>query len=318
MTTPGGRGGYAAPHLVWEAVLFVLAVVATAVAVAQGHFFAASGPWPQVALTGFVATGLALSLRTGTPNLAVSAMATLAQLVYVLVVNRNLPPAFAALLAVLAVVVLGLVLAVIVGLTGLPAWAVSLAGIAVGDTVAFARGANVEALHRGLLGPSILDIFAVLFIVGSVAGGVLWLAPGVRSRLSPGEARPAGLDRRLLRAVVGLGGSSLLAGTGGVLLAGYLGSSGFTSDFVALLSTVGAVLLGGASLAGRGGGIAGTALGVYLMSVVGFAAAGHGGPLWLRSLLPSLLAILLGLLAGWLIDRAVAGTTLTDRAAAPP
>ncbi|MEN3306712.1 MAG: hypothetical protein V7603_2914 [Micromonosporaceae bacterium] len=293
-------------HLIWEVVLLVLAILATVLAVAQGHFFSTGGVWPQLAITGLLAAGLALSLRTGTPNLAVASVASLAQLVYVLLVNEDLPPVLAGVLAVLAAFGLGAVLAAITGLTGLPGWAVSLGGVAVANIVAFAQGGNIAALHAGFLKPPILDAFAALFVIGSVAGGALWLLPAIRALLSPGDDppdRPAPLGRRLLRALVGLGGSSLLAGVAGVLLAGYTGAAGFTGDSTQLLAAFGAVLLGGVSLAGRGGGVAGTALGAYLLSVVAFAAAMHGGPFWLRTALPAMLALLLGLFAGWLLDR---------------
>jgi ribose transport system permease protein len=308
-------GRAALAHLIWEAVLLVLAVLATIVAVVQGHFFSASGMWPQFAVTGLLAAGLALSLRTGTPNLAVASVAALAQLVYVLLVNEDLPPVAAGALAVLAASALGAVLAAITGLTGLPAWAVSLAGIAIANVVGYARGGNITPLHAGFVKPAILDVFAVLFVLGSLAGGVLWLLPPVRALLGPGgdpPDRPVPPPRRLLRALVGLGGSSLLAGLAGVLLAGYTGASGFGGDTTQLLTALAAVLLGGMSLAGRGGGVAGTVLGAYLLSVVAFAAAVHGGPFWLRTALPATVALVLGLFASWVLDR------VSVRIPAPP
>jgi ribose/xylose/arabinose/galactoside ABC-type transport system permease subunit len=307
---PGRPGSALLAHVAWEAVLLVLAIAATGVAIAQGHFFAASGLWPQLAIDGLVAAGFALSLRTGTPNLAVAATASLAQLVYVLVANHNTPAVLAGVVAVLAAVGLGLALALVTGLTGLPAWAVSLAGIAVMQVVGFGQAGNIQALRNGLVKAPILDVFAVLFILGSVAGGALWTVPALRAALGPAGDPPGQqppLARRLTRALAGFGGSSLLAGVSGVLLAGYVGAAGFTGDQTLLLLAVGAVLLGGVSLTGRGGGIAGTFLGVYILVVVEFIAAIHGGPLWLRRALPEMLAILLGLLAGGLLERVGAG-----------
>jgi hypothetical protein len=195
-------------------------------------------------------------------------------------------------------------LAAITGLTDLPAWAVSVGGIAIANVIAFARGGTVAALHSGFIRPAIVDVFAALFVAGSVAGGALWLLPAVRALLSPGVAAPLG--PRMLRALVGLGGSSLLAGIAGVLLGGYTGAAGFTADNPQLLVAFGAVLLGGMSLVGNGGGVAGTALGAYLLAVVAYAAAVHGGPYWLRTALPVAVAMLIGLFASALLDRATA------------
>src|SRR5205823_4061412 len=136
-------------RLAWEAVLLVLALVATAFAAAQGHFFTADGLWPQLAVTALLASALALSLRAGTPNLAFVAVATLAQLLYVLLVDVEVPPVAAAAVAVLAVALLGALLALLTALTGLPAWAVSLAGVAIASLVGLAGG-NARSLHAGL------------------------------------------------------------------------------------------------------------------------------------------------------------------------
>ncbi len=284
------------PRLVWEAILLVLAVVVTAIAVAQGHFFAAGGMWPQFAADGLMAAGLALSLRTGTPNLAVAAIASLAQLVYVLLVDQRVPAAGAGAVALLAALALGSAMALVVRLAAVPAWAVSFAGIAIVEVVAYSQAATVPALPAGTPGPALFEVAAALFALGSVAGGLLWLRPAVRGAIGPTAPGP-------VRALVGLGGSSLLAGVAGLLLAGYTGMAGFVGDETVLLLVFGAVVLGGVSVRGQGGGIAGTVLGVYLLVAVEYAGAVHGGPLWLRRALPDTLAIVVGLLAGALLSR---------------
>lgn len=282
------------PQLVREAVLLVLGVAVTATAVARGHFFAGGSVAPQVALDGFTAAGLALSLRTGTPNLAVASMASLAQLVFVLLSNQGIAAVAAAGVAVAVASGVGATLGGAVALTGLPAWAVSLCGIAVANVVAYAVGGNTDALGTGTFGTLTLTVAAVVFVAGSLAGGVLWRLPAVRARLSPGA-----VDTRtpLPRALVGLGGSSALAAVSGVLLAGYTGAAGFTADPAALVTALGAVLLGGVGLNGRRGGVAGTALGVYLLAVISFAGATQGDPYWVRVALPAMFALLVGLFA---------------------
>jgi ribose/xylose/arabinose/galactoside ABC-type transport system permease subunit len=294
------------PHVVWEGVLLVFALVATALSVAQGHLFHGSGPWPQLAVYGTLAAGLALSLRTRTPNLAVASIASLSGVVYAVLLHADWPLGLAAAVAVLTALGFGLVLAVIVGLTGAPAWAVSLGGVALASTIGLANGVTLRPILDGAISPEWLTAFAALFVVGSLAGGALWLVPavgsGLRATAIEGEPAP-GIGRRLLAALVGLGGSSLLAGLAGVLEAGRLTSVVFTSSQGDLLFALGAVLLGGVSLTGRGGGIAGTVLAAYLLVTVQFLLIYDGDPGWAAKFLPLTVAILLGVLVSRLLDR---------------
>lgn len=290
------------PDLIWEAVLVVIAIVVTGLAVAAGGFTPAHVA-PHFAVLGFIATGLALSLRTGTPNLALTGQAAVGQLLYVVLVQHNLPGLAAGALTVLAVGALGAVLALIAGLTGQPGWAVTLMGLAACYAIVFGSGTNVRLLPiEHDLTPGYLEVFAVLFILGSLAGGALWLLPPVRALLAP-ATEPVGVGHRLVRAFIGLAGSSALAGLAGALTAGYNGASTAGFDLVTLFVALGAVLLGGVSLAGRGGGVAGTVLGTYILATVTFMGIMHGWSSWVDSVVPALVAMLLGLPAVWLLDR---------------
>jgi ribose/xylose/arabinose/galactoside ABC-type transport system permease subunit len=292
-------------HLVWEGVLLVAALVVTMLGVAEGHVFTGPGPWSQVAIVGMLAAGLALSLRTGTPNLAVASIASVSGLLYAVLITDGWPIAPAALLAVLAALGFGAVLAVLVGLTGAPAWAVSLGGVAVASTIGLANGLMPRYIPQGLITNGWLTGFAALFVVGSVAGGALWLVPGVRAGLRApavnGAPAPA-VGRRLLAALVGLGGSSLLAGLAGVLGTGRLTVAVFTGTDSSLLFALGAVLLGGVSLTGRGGGVAGTALGAYLLVIVRQVLLVDGDRSWAAMALPATVAVLLGLVVSRVLD----------------
>jgi ribose/xylose/arabinose/galactoside ABC-type transport system permease subunit len=286
-------------HIVWEGLLLVAAFVVTALGVAEGHFYAGGGPWPQLAIIGLLAAALALSLRTGTPNLAVGALVPLGGLLYVRLMSEAgwsaLP---AAAVAVLAALGFGLVLALVVGLTGAPAWAVSLGGLALATAVGLANGSLVYPLP-GRDNPSgTLNVFAAVFVVGSIAAGVLWLLPGMRSLTVAGDAGPG---RRVLAALVGLGGSSLLAGLAGVLEAERLASANFVGGDTLLLLALGAALLGGVSLAGRGGGITGTVLAAFLLVGTGRLVTLYGGPVWLTFVLTGV-AIVVGALVSRLFD----------------
>jgi ribose/xylose/arabinose/galactoside ABC-type transport system permease subunit len=291
-------------HFVWEGVLLLAAVVVTALGVAEGPVFAGPGPWPMLAILGTLTAALALSLRTGTPNLAVASIASLAGVLYGALVVDGWQVVPAAVVAVLAAFVFGVVLALVTGLTGAPAWAVSLGGVTLATTVGLAGGVIPRILAGGQIAAGWLTGFAGLFVVGSLAGGVLWLVPAVRLGLG-GATRngpPPGLGRRLLTALVGLGGSSLVAGLAGVLEAGRLAAANFTGSQLELLVALGAALLGGVSLTGRGGGVAGTVLAVYLLVIVDQLVTVHNGQLWAAVTLPATLAIFVGILVSRLLD----------------
>jgi ribose/xylose/arabinose/galactoside ABC-type transport system permease subunit len=291
----------------WEAVLLLAAIVVLALGVAEGHFFGGGGPWPDLAVLGLLAAGIALSLRTGTPNLAVAAVAPFAGLLYVqLVTAGHLGAVPAAVVTVLATLGLGLVLALVTGLTGAPAWAVSLGGVALVSLVAFANWPDAQFLTN-LNNPDgmpanpngLLTVTAAIFAVGSVAGGLVWLLPAVRSLSAAGDP---GLGRRTVAALVGLGGSSLLAGLAGILQAVRLDSAAFNGTETQLLFALGAALLGGASLAGRGGGIIGTVLATFVLVGVDRLVRLHEGPAWAAFLLPVTIAIVVGILVSRLFD----------------
>lgn len=298
-------------RIAWEAVLLLGALVVLALGVADGHFFGGGGPWPQLAIFGLLAAGLALSLRTGTPNLAVTGVAQFAGLLYVQLrapsggSGDGLPDLPAILAVLVACLAVGVVLALITGLTGAPAWAVSLGGLALVLTVSFAAwGSAPTRLLVPHGGPQdnpngLLTAFAVVFAVGSVAAGLLWLLPGVRAVTVAGDAR---LGRRLLASLVGLGGSSLLAGLAGVLQAKELNGAGLVEGDQLLLLVFGAAVLGGASLSGRGGGIAGTVLATFILVGAGRLAVLHGAAAWTSTFLPAAVAIVVGVLASQLFD----------------
>lgn len=298
-------------RIAWEAVLLLGALVVLALGVADGHFFGGGGPWPQLAVFGLMAAGVALSLRTGTPNLAVTGIAQFAGLLYVQLRAPSRGPGdgwpdVPAILAVLVVCLgIGVVLALLTGLTGAPAWAVSLGGLALVLTVSFAAWGNTPTrLLVPYGGPpgnpnGLLTAFAAVFAVGSVAGGLLWLLPGVRTLTVAGDVGPG---RRLLGALVGLGGSSLLAGLAGVLQAKLLEGANLAGGDQLLLLVFGAALLGGASLAGRGGGIAGTVLATFILVGAGRLVLLQGGTSWTSTFLPASVAIVVGVLVSQLFD----------------
>jgi ribose/xylose/arabinose/galactoside ABC-type transport system permease subunit len=253
------------PHLVWEGVLLLAAIGCIAGVLAINHeAFAKGRTFNLFAVVGFVALGLALSFRTGTPNLAVGQFAMLGGMLYT--------PDGTLLQPILVALVAGLVLAGIVGLLGLPAWATTFAAGAVisGFALVDAGARGTEPL-TDRSDPPWVAVFAA-FAVLSVAGGVLFAVPAVRRYLSasrPGGDPEAGRfsSRKLIGALVGVGGSSVLATIAGILQAEWLGAS-TSYDNGLLVVALAAVLIGGVSPWGRRAGVLGVALGVVVVCCV--------------------------------------------------
>jgi ribose/xylose/arabinose/galactoside ABC-type transport system permease subunit len=272
-TGPGALRGLL-PHLVWEALLLLSAVgLAIALAVTNSRVFGQGSVvlWSQLAITGMFAAALALSFRTATPNLAVASVGTASGWVYVELVNGGSGSVVAWLVAVLTALAIGLVLAVIVGFSPLPAWAVSLVatGIILG-VIRLGDNVNLQPLRDGVTGRGTFIAWTVLFVLGSVAAGVVFAVPAVRAatsrnRVDPGTEPPR-LGARLVGALIGLAGSSLLGGIAGVLSVLRL-QAAQQFDF-SLALVLAAVLLGGVSVLGRRAGVLGVVLAVTALVFV--------------------------------------------------
>jgi ribose transport system permease protein len=169
-------------------------------------------------------------------------------------------------------VVFGALLGAVTGLTSAPAWAVSLGGLAATQGFVFGViGPEGLPVNEQLPGPlRYAGVWFAAFVVISIAGAVVLAIPPVRRLLSANRTatdpvRFGGAE--LIGALVGLAGSSLLAGLAGLaLVVQTRGAFPIGGDF-GILVALGAVLIGGVSVFGGRGGIAGTVLGVALMSV---------------------------------------------------
>jgi ribose/xylose/arabinose/galactoside ABC-type transport system permease subunit len=305
------------PYLVWEAILVPVVVVLFFLASLRGSIFHGPGLWYSIAEIGFLASGLALSLRTGTPNLAVPTIAGAAGAGYAKLAVNGWPAIVALLLALLAAVVFGLVLGLVTGVTGLPGWAVSLAGLAVAQAVTFelTNGTTLLVPGSAVLSSGTGLVWALLFLLVSVGGGALWLVPAVQTMLvavGPDGQRERRLGGRLPGALAGFVGSCLLAAVGGIIAVGYLRAASPAS--VMNLSLVfAAVLIGGASLFGTRAGVAGTFLGVLALAATERALVMQDASFWVRELVYGL-AILFGLFVGWVLDLLSSGQRAPDQA----
>ncbi|HEV7823329.1 MAG TPA: hypothetical protein VGP02_00310 [Mycobacteriales bacterium] len=256
-------------HFVWEAalagLLVVLAVCSLVLlpAVRSTSFFVdilgAAAP------IGVLAMAFSLSLRGAVPNLAVVPLGALAGAMYTATVE-DVGTTGAVLRALVLTAVLGLLIgALVVGLR-VPSWAGSVAVglLATGLALSVAPESGlVSAIPEFATGK--LRAFAV-FAVVSIAGGLLCLVPAVRRTLGAYREEDGGVLAGVM-AVLVLVVSSVVAGVGGLLLVFGSGSSspGLALELWLPLT---AVVLGGASLYGRRVGVAGTVLGVLLLTAV--------------------------------------------------
>ncbi|WP_214317361.1 ABC transporter permease subunit [Nonomuraea sediminis] len=289
-------------HLIWEGVLALCAVALAVAVVATGAGF--SVVLAQAAPAGLIATGLALSLRTATPNLAVGPLAALTGAVAAyLGGGYGWPQPVALTIAILVALVLGIVLALFVAVVSVPAWAASIVTAVMCQGLLL--GLTQEGPRTWTFPPSVPSYtWFALFAVVSVGGGLLWLVQPVRDTLSASrregdQGRWAGL-RPGIGALIGLTGSSLLAGLGGLAQLMRLQISVPTADWATTAAALAAVLLGGVSLYGRRGGIAGTLLGVLILAMAGTLLAYHAVPTWITLLVTGLAAAL-----GLVVNRGV-------------
>ncbi len=281
------------PHLVWEGILAGLVVIVSVLAVSlpSVSVFSHGTLFLRYAYVLPVAVGLALSMRTGAANLAVGGIATMSGVLYADLIAEGSSALVAGLAAVAIALGFGLVLALVTALSRVPGWAVTLAGLAVTEAIAIGvPNGQTIAIRTGGLGTGALDAIAVVFVIVSLAGGVLWLTPPVRATLGPAPSGRVTLPG----ALAGIVGSSVLAALAGVFQAGYIHSASPVDSTPLLLTAVAAVLLGGVSASGRGGGVAGTVLGSFLLTVIYFWALIDNEPSWVGSLVPPAVAIVVG------------------------
>lgn len=285
-------------HVAWEVVL----LIATAVAVVV-LFAAAESPLSlslllqQATPIGFAAMAMALSLRTGTPNLAVGAIAAVTGGIGAQLSSAgDMPVAAALTIGVVVATATGVVLGLLVAALSVPSWALTLGAAAIIDAIFIGLSEGQTIVLTGGDGLSVL--WFVLFAVLSVGGGVAWLVPGVRiwlsaTRQTATPGRWAGL-RPGLGAVVGLAGSGFLAGLAGVALVLRLRSAAPNSASSLTIVALAAALLGGASIFGRRAGVAGTLLATLCLVAIQTTLLINGVSSWVTTIVAGV-AIVIGL-----------------------
>jgi ribose/xylose/arabinose/galactoside ABC-type transport system permease subunit len=299
-------------HLVWEILLIVLvAGLAGYAYMTEPKLFSTAGR-PELLLTaavfGLMAMGLSLSVRAAAPNLAVGGVAVASGVVFAKLHGHGTLSAVG--LSVGVALLVGLAMGIVVAVLHVPSWAASLGGLV--GTVALARGLaggrTIELGGHPYDPARQATLWFGAFAVVSVVAGILLLMPPLRRAV--GAFRPVGdpAARRgpgaAFMAMVALVVSSGLAGGAGVLSTLHAGAASGAADD-GLLSTalvLGAVLVGGVSAYGRRGGLLGTALGVFAVSVAVEYAAIKQWNFAVAQLLVAAGAVALGLVVTRLVE----------------
>lgn len=260
-----------AVHLVWE-VLLLAAVVGMAYLLQRENPNAVRGGQLDLLLVaaaalGLLTVGAGLTLRAAAPNLALGPVAIACALHFA--ENGDNGVVAAMVPATIAVVGLGLLLALLVVALHVPSWAASLAvGLAAVVYIQL-RTAPVDV--QGGYDPTghalyLFGGFGVLAVLGGLLGTIKTVRRSV-GRFRP-VADPAWRRGGFASTITAmcLVASMVLAAAAGVLLAAggsdrVVPTTGFEWSGLAL----GAALLGGTSAFGRRGGVTGTLLAVVLI-----------------------------------------------------
>ncbi len=286
-------------HLGWEVVL-LLGCVGLLIAVQHE---ASRSVWPTLvgplAILGLQTVAVAVSLRTRTLNLAVTGIAGASSLFVVSLADRdNFSLTSAIALVLLLALVVGAVFGALTGLTRVPGWAMSLVLLAITGAITLRDGTRLRTLpkdERPDNPRTWLTVFVVLVVIISLIGGVLWLLAPVRRALGADVDPAAGIGARVLGGVVGFGGSTVLAALAGVASVLFVQSTlpptGSTIPLVALALA----LLGGVSVFGGRGGVAGTVLAAVFGALFGLLAGLHGWATWVSNYLFAAIALAVGI-----------------------
>ena len=234
----------------------------------------------QSSLIGIVAVGMTLVILTAGIDLSVGSVAALAGMLVAIFIGFGIPWPIALLLAVAAGAVSGAIVGSLSAYLQLPAFMVTLAALQSVRGLTYLTTGGIPTtseiptglrfLGAGDVGP--VPTVGIIFVIIAIAASL------VLRRTTYGEyifavgsnkdaARLSGLPvKRILTSVYIISGA--LAAFAGVLLTSRLTIGQPTANQGLELDAIAAVVLGGTSLFGGKGGILGTFIAVFLLSVL--------------------------------------------------
>jgi ribose transport system permease protein len=233
----------------------------------------------NVSVIGIVAIGQAIAIISGGFDLSVSGSLPLGAVAYAALVNRPMSPLEATVLVLVLGAGIGLGNGLIITRIGINPLITTLGTLSIGAGLAFTFTNGITTplkdLNSGIWGNTAfagitydvialvgLAIIAVLVLRYTVFGLAVYAIGGNRE-----AARLAGIRVDLISTVVYMISGALGAFAGEVVTSQLLAGTA-TVGGTAALSSIAAVILGGAALTGGEGGIVGTMLGVLVLGTI--------------------------------------------------
>lgn len=233
----------------------------------------------QSSIVGIVGVGMTFVILVAEIDLSVGSVVALGGMVVAILLKAGVAAVWAILAAVMTGVILGIVNGLLVTAAGVPSFIVTLGMMvaARGFTLLLTDGIPVFGLPQGF------RFFGAGFIGPFPVSGIMWILITVISawvlRFLPfgrslyaigGNAEAARLSGILVKRskIWVFAICSALAGFGGVILASWLTVGQPTAAQGLELTAIAAVVLGGTNLFGGSGGVLGTLIGVFLMNII--------------------------------------------------
>ncbi|CAE6970500.1 Ribose import permease protein RbsC [Paraburkholderia nemoris] len=233
----------------------------------------------QVSIIAILGFGMTYVLLLGDIDLSVGAVMALVGTIAAFAMQHGLHPALAVVVAMVAGLVLGLVNGTLTAMLTIPSFIVTVATMGVFRGLAYITSAGVpisidddrfaalgNATFLGIAIP--IWILGILLVVNhfvlskTVFGRKAYLAGGNRE-----AALYSGINVKRLRIVIFMI-SGLMASIGGVLMTSRLYSAQPNAGLGYELDAIAAAVLGGTSLSGGYGTIAGTLIGALIIGVI--------------------------------------------------
>lgn len=233
----------------------------------------------NVTLIGIVSIGQALAIISGGFDLSVTGTVPLGAVTYAILVNHGIPIPIAMFMAVLSGSTIGLANGLIITKIGINPLITTLGTLSIGAGLAYTvtnglttsltnfdatvlANTTVGGISYYVIAFVLLAIAGWLMLRNTVFGRMLYAIGGNRE-----ASRLAGIRVDLITTMVYVISGSLAAFAGVVITSElFAGSPTVGSD--AALSSIAAVILGGAALTGGVGGIPGTIVGVLVLGTI--------------------------------------------------
>lgn len=258
----------------------------------------------QTAVVGIGAAGMTLVVIMGGIDLSVGSGVALTTVLVALALRNGHSPVFSAVLAIVALAGIGSLSGLLVARLKITPFIVTLGAMSIlrGVAKGLADEQKIDVDARGLdalaaTGGSALSSPAIWLMVAAALGAafVLRMLPVGRHIAAIGSneaaARLAGVPVARVKVLV-YAAAGALAGVAGIVEFATL-TVGDPTDSIGLeLEVIAAVVIGGGSLSGGAGSVAGALLGALLMTVIKTGCTHVGLPNWVQEVLTGAIIVL--------------------------